>query len=70
MTILIIYLVGTVVSIIISYYRVYMHASDGEYFELSALLMCITMGMLSWFGFILMLLITLYERDYKLLKIK
>lgn len=70
MIILIIYLVGTVVSIIISYYRIYMHVSEGEYFEQPDLLMCIIMGLLSWFGFILMLLITLYERDYKLWKIK
>lgn len=70
MTILIIYVVGSVLAMVTSYYRVYFHASEGDYFELPDLLICISMGMLSLLGFIIMSLITLDERCYKLWKIK
>ena len=70
MVVLIIYLVGAIVAIATSYYRVYFYASEGDYFKFPDLLMCIGIGILSWFGFILMALIVLDERGYKLWKIK
>ena len=67
---LIIYLVGVIVSISLTYYNIYASASEGTYFTALDLLWVIEAGILSWIGVFMVLYCILEDRDWKLWKIK